>query len=70
MRLTISIPEAQVVDAPTLLRIVRMAPACDVEGDEQGAPYVDSSGAQGVDWVGAESIIHQADISGRRESVS
>lgn len=40
MRLTIAIPEAQVVEAPTLLRIVRMAPACDIEADEQGAAYV------------------------------
>lgn len=40
MRLTIAIPEAQVVEAPTLLRIVRMAPACDIEAGEQGAAYV------------------------------
>ncbi len=40
MRLTIAIPEAQVVEAPTLLRMVRTAPACDVEADEQGASYV------------------------------
>ncbi len=36
MRLTITIPEAQLVEAPTLMRIVRMAPACDVETDEEG----------------------------------
>lgn len=40
MRLSIAIPEAQVVEAPALLRLVRMAPACDVEADEQGALYV------------------------------
>ncbi len=40
MHLSIAISEAQVVEAPTLLRIVRMAPACDVEADEQGASYV------------------------------
>ncbi|MEK6787051.1 MAG: hypothetical protein AABY61_16375 [Nitrospirota bacterium] len=40
MHLSIAIPEAQVVEAPALLRIVRMAPACDVEADEQGASYV------------------------------
>ncbi len=40
MHLSIAIPEAQVVDAPTLLRLIRMAPACDVEGDDQGAEYV------------------------------
>ena len=40
MHLSIAIPEAQVVEAPAVLRIVRMAPACDVEADEQGASYV------------------------------
>ncbi len=40
MRLSIAIPEAQVVDAPTLLRLIRMASVCDVEADEQGAEYV------------------------------
>ena len=47
MHLAIAIPEAQVVEAPTLLRIVRMAPACDVEADEQGVSYVHGSCAQG-----------------------
>lgn len=28
MRLSIAIPEAQVLDAPALLRLVRMAPTC------------------------------------------
>jgi hypothetical protein len=40
VHLSIAIPEAQVVEAPALLRIVRMAPACDAEADEQGASYV------------------------------
>lgn len=40
MRLSIAIPEAQVVDAPTLLKLIRMAPAYDAEADEQGAEYV------------------------------
>jgi hypothetical protein len=40
VRLSIAIPEAQVVEAPALLRLVRMAPACDVEADEAGASYV------------------------------
>lgn len=40
MRLSIAIPEAQVVEAPALLRIVRMAPVCDIEASEQGAAYV------------------------------
>lgn len=40
MHLSIAIPEAQVVDAPTLLRLIRMAPASDVEADEQGTEYV------------------------------
>jgi hypothetical protein len=47
VHLSISIPEAQVVEAPALLRLVRMAPACDVEADEQGASYVHGSCAQG-----------------------
>lgn len=40
MRLSITIPEAQVVEAPALLRLVRMAPACDAEADEEGTLYV------------------------------
>jgi hypothetical protein len=40
VRLSIAIPEAQVVEAPALLRLVRMAPACDIEANEQGAAYV------------------------------
>lgn len=40
MHLSIAIPEAQVVEAPALLRLVRMAPSCDIEADEQGALYV------------------------------
>lgn len=40
MRLTIAIPETQMVEAPALLRLVRMAPACDVEAGEQVALYV------------------------------
>ena len=40
MHLSIAIPEAQVVDAPTLLKLIRMAPVCDAEADEEGAEYV------------------------------
>ena len=40
MRLSIAIPEAQVVDAPTLLRLIRMAPACEIEAGELGSAYV------------------------------
>lgn len=40
MRLSIAIPESQLVDAPSLLRLVRMAPACDIGADEEGAVYV------------------------------
>ncbi len=40
MHLSIAIPEAQVVDAPTLLKLIRMAPVCDAEADELGAEYV------------------------------
>lgn len=47
MHLSIAIPEAQVVVAPALLRLVGMAPACDVEADEQGTSYAHGSCAQG-----------------------
>jgi hypothetical protein len=40
VRLSIAIPEAQVIEAPALLKLVRMAPVCDVEADEEGASYV------------------------------
>lgn len=40
MRLTISIPEAQTVDAPAVLRLIRMTPAYEVEAQEQGPAYV------------------------------
>ncbi len=40
MGLSIAIPEAQMVEAPTLLRLVRMAPTYDIGSDEQGAEYV------------------------------
>ena len=40
VRLSIAIPETQALEAPALLRLVRMAPACDVEADEQGTLYV------------------------------
>lgn len=40
MRLTISIPEAQVIGVPALLRLIRMAPGYEMEGDEQGPLYV------------------------------
>ncbi len=47
MRLTIAVPDAQVVEAPALLRLVRMTPACDVKADEPGMSYVHGSCAQG-----------------------
>ncbi len=40
MRLSIAIPEAQAVDAPALLRLVRMAPSHDIGANEQGPVYV------------------------------
>jgi hypothetical protein len=40
VHLSIAIPEAQVVDAPRLLKLIRMAPAWDAESDQQGAEYV------------------------------
>ena len=47
MHLSIAVLEAQVVEAPALLRLVRMTPVCDVEADEQGAWYIHGSCAQG-----------------------
>lgn len=40
MRLTIAIPEAQLVQAPAALRLIRMAQASDMEADDQGPAYV------------------------------
>lgn len=40
MHLSVAIPEAQVVEAPALLRLVRMAPAHEMEADDQGPTYV------------------------------
>ncbi len=40
MHLSVAIPEAQVVEAPALLRLVRMASACEMEADDQGPTYV------------------------------
>lgn len=40
MRLTIAIPETQVVEAPALLRFARTAPDYDIEADDQGPSYV------------------------------
>ena len=40
MHLSVAIPEAQVVEAPALLRLVRMAPAHEMGADDQGPTYV------------------------------
>lgn len=40
MRPSIGIPEAQAIEAPALLRLVRMAPTYDVETTNDGASYV------------------------------
>jgi hypothetical protein len=41
VRLTIAIPEAQLVEAPAVLRLIRMAQASDMEAvDEEGPTYV------------------------------
>jgi hypothetical protein len=70
VRLTIAVPEAQVVEAPVLLRLVGMEPACDVEADEQRGCRTSLALVLRGRWVGVESIIHQADASGRSESIS
>lgn len=40
MRLTIAIPEAQLVNIPAVLKLIRMAPACEMDTDGQGPVYV------------------------------
>ena len=40
MRLSIAIPEAQILAAPAVLRLIRMAQASDMESDDQGPAYV------------------------------
>lgn len=40
MRLSIAIPEAQILAAPVVLRLIRMAQASDMESDDQGPAYV------------------------------
>lgn len=40
MRLTIAIPESQILAAPAVLRLIRMAQASDMESDDQGPAYV------------------------------
>jgi len=70
VHLSIAIPEAQVVEAPVLLRLVGMEPACDVEADEQRGCRTSLALVLRGRWVGAESIIHQADALGRKVFVS
>jgi hypothetical protein len=40
VRLSIAIPEAQILEAPAVLRLIRMAQASDMESDDQGPAYV------------------------------
>lgn len=40
MRLSIAIPEAQILAAPAVLRLIRMAQASDMESDDEGPAYV------------------------------
>lgn len=40
MRLSIAIPEAQILAAPAVLRLIRMAQASDMEADDQGPAYI------------------------------
>jgi hypothetical protein len=40
VHLTIAIPEAQLFEAPAVLRLIRMAPAYEVVAEEQGPAYV------------------------------
>lgn len=40
MRLSIAIPEAQLLEAPAVLQLIRKAQAYDMEADDQGPVYV------------------------------
>ena len=40
MRLSIAIPEAQLLEAPAVLELIRKAQAYDMEADDQGPAYV------------------------------
>src|SRR5512138_330677 len=40
VRLSIAIPEAQILAAPAVLRLIRMAQASDMESDDEGPAYV------------------------------
>jgi len=71
VRLSIAIPEAQVVDAPALLRRIRMAQVSDIEADDdQGPTYVAcfEDFPQSVDVV-AQLIWESADPNGIRITI-
>lgn len=40
MRLSIAIPEAQLLEAPAVLQLIRQAQASDLEADDEGPAYV------------------------------
>lgn len=40
MRLSIAIPEAQILEAPVVLHLIRKARTSDIEADDQGPVYV------------------------------
>jgi hypothetical protein len=40
VRLSIAIPEAQLLEAPAVLQLIRQAQASDMEADDQGPAYV------------------------------
>ena len=65
MRPSIAIPEAQILAAPAVLRLIRMAQASDMESDDEGPAYVANfeDFPQSIDVV-AQLIWESADPNG------
>ena len=71
MRLSIAIPESQLLEAPAVLQLIRKAQASDIEADDdQGPTYVAcfEDFPQSVDVV-AQLIWESADPNGIRITV-
>jgi hypothetical protein len=70
VRLTIAIPEARLLEAPAVLRLIRMAQSSDMEADDQGPAYVAcfEDLPQSVDVI-AQLIWESADPNGIRISI-
>lgn len=70
MRLSIAIPEAQILEAPAVLQLIRKARTSDIEADDQGPTYVAyfEDLLQSVDVV-AQLIWETADPYGIRITI-